>query len=215
MEDFLQFQRKIAHYGMLNSLSQALIKITAPGIPDFYQGSELWDLNLVDPDNRRPVDFQSRRSMLREIVQRSRGTLQALIRDLLASPHDGRIKLFVIHRALQARKRFREIFQQGAYIALATTREFRRHAIAFARRSEQGWALVVAPRFLCALVGEGRYPLGEEVWRDTEVILPRDTPSEWQNAFTDQVFFTENSLLVGRALDRFPVGLFVSSTRES
>ncbi|MFZ5864634.1 MAG: malto-oligosyltrehalose synthase, partial [Thermodesulfobacteriota bacterium] len=215
LEDFLPFQRKIAHYGVLNSLSQVLIKITAPGVPDFYQGSELWDFNLVDPDNRRPVDFRTRHSMLRDIVQRSRGTLQALIRDLLASPQDGRIKLFVIHRALQARKRFRETFQQGTYIPLATTGDFRRHLIAFARRADQGWALVIAPRFLCALVEEGRYPFGEEVWRDTEVILPTDMPAEWLNAFTDQVFLAGNSLRVGSALDRFPVGLFVSHSDES
>ncbi|MEW6115078.1 MAG: malto-oligosyltrehalose synthase, partial [Thermodesulfobacteriota bacterium] len=215
LEDFLPFQRKIAHYGVLNSLSQVLIKITAPGVPDFYQGSELWDFNLVDPDNRRPVDFRTRHSMLRDIVQRSRGTLQALIRDLLAAPQDGRIKLFVIHRALQARKRFRETFQQGTYIPLATTGDFRRHLIAFARRADQGWALVIAPRFLCALVDEGRYPLGEEIWRDTEVILPTDMPAEWLNAFTDQVFLAGNSLRVGSALDRFPVGLFVSHSHES
>ena len=118
LKDIIPFCRRVSHYGMLNSLSQTLIKITSPGVPDFYQGTELWDLSLVDPDNRRPVDFEKRRAMLAGIREEEDSNIDRLIRDLLSTREDGKIKLFLIYRALKARRTHREIFQEGAYLPL-------------------------------------------------------------------------------------------------
>ncbi len=117
---------------MLNSLSQTLIKITSPGVPDFYQGTELWDLSLVDPDNRRPVDFEKRRAMLASIREQEDSHIGGLIQDLVSTREDGKIKLFLIYRALKARKTDREIFREGAYLPLESAGRFRNHVIAFA-----------------------------------------------------------------------------------
>jgi len=105
LQDFRSFQRKIAYYGILNSLAQVFLKITSPGVPDIYQGTELWDFSLVDPDNRRPVDFEKRITLLSTLrEQESLNTLE-LIHELWRTPEDGRIKLYLIYRLLQARKK--------------------------------------------------------------------------------------------------------------
>jgi (1->4)-alpha-D-glucan 1-alpha-D-glucosylmutase len=115
LETFIPFQRKVAYYGIFNSLSQTLIKITSPGVPDFYQGAELWDLNLVDPDNRRPVDFSTRRSLLRNITEETQADLLSLVSSLLRGREDGRIKLFLISTALETGSDM-VIFSKGAHI---------------------------------------------------------------------------------------------------
>ena len=132
LKDIIPFCRRVSHYGMLNSLSQTLIKMTSPGVPDFYQGTELWDLNLVDPDNRRPVDFEKRRAMLAGIREEEGSNIDRLIQDLLSTREDGKIKLFLIYRALKARRTHREIFREGAYLPLESAGRFRSHVIAFA-----------------------------------------------------------------------------------
>jgi len=124
LREFLPFQKRVSHYGIFNSLGQSLIKMTAPGVPDFYQGTELWDLSLVDPDNRRPVDFEKGKTILREIRAKSESDVLNLINELLGTKEDGRIKLFLIHRALMGRNEKQEIFQRGEYIPL----EVGRHA---------------------------------------------------------------------------------------
>ena len=191
---------------MLNSLSQTLIKITSPGVPDFYQGTELWDLSLVDPDNRRPVDFEKRRAMLAAIRQEEDVDVGRLILDLLSTTEDGRIKLFLIYRALKARRRNREIFREGAYIPLESAGRFRSNVVAFARRYLQQWAIVIAPRFLTRLVQEGDFPLGRQVWHDTEVIIPDWSPLEWQNVITSEVIGGGNAAARRRRTAQFSGG---------
>ena len=161
LKEFIPFCRRVAHYGILNSLSQTLLKITSPGVPDFYQGTELWDLSLVDPDNRRPVDFEQRRAMLADIHAQEDADLGHLVQSLLATREDGTIKLFLIYRALKAKRGHRELFRSGAYLPLASTGKFRNHVIAFSWRNQQQWALVIAPRFLSHLIREGDFPLGK------------------------------------------------------
>ena len=172
LKEFIPFCQRVSHYGILNSLSQTLIKITSPGVPDFYQGSELWDLSLVDPDNRRPVDFDQRRAMLADIRDHDEADIGRLVQDLLATREDGKIKLWLIYRALKAKKAHRDLFRSGAYLPLESAGRFRNHVIAFAWRYQRQWALVMAPRFLSHLIQEGDFPLGRQVWQDTEVIMP-------------------------------------------
>jgi (1->4)-alpha-D-glucan 1-alpha-D-glucosylmutase len=209
LKDFIPFCRKVSHYGMLNSLSQTLVKITSPGVPDFYQGAELWDLSLVDPDNRRPVDFEKRRGMLAGIRQDEESNLGPLIHDLLSTRKDGRIKLFLIYRALEAKKANREIFRSGAYLPLESAGEFRSHVIAFARRYQRQWALVIAPRFFSHLTQERDFPLGRQVWRDTQVIMPDGAPAVWRNVITSEVLSAGKALSVGDILVSFPVALLM------
>ena len=214
LKDLIPFCRRVSHYGILNSLSQTLIKITSPGVPDFYQGSELWDLSLVDPDNRRPVDFEKRRAMLAGIREQDDADIGRLVQDLLSTREDGKIKLFLIYRALKAKKANREIFRSGAYLPLEPAGRFRNHVIAFAWRYEQQWALVVAPRFLSHLVQEGEFPLGRQVWQDTEVIMPDGAPAAWRNVITGEVLSAGKELFVGDIMLRFPVALLMGKGKE-
>jgi (1->4)-alpha-D-glucan 1-alpha-D-glucosylmutase len=214
LKDLIPFCRRGSHYGMLNSLSQTLIKMTSPGVPDFYQGTELWDLSLVDPDNRRPVDFEKRRALLSGIREQEDSPIDRLIRDLLSTREDGKIKLFLIYRALKARNTHRKIFQEGAYLPLESGGRFGGHVIAFARRHEQQWAIVVAPRFLSRLVQEGDFPLGRPVWQDTEVVMPDGAPAAWRNVITSEVLSAGQALSVGDILRGFPVALLMGEAKE-
>jgi len=214
LKDLIPFCGRVSHYGMLNSLSQTLIKITSPGVPDFYQGTELWDLSLVDPDNRRPVDFEKRRAMLAGIREREGADIGRLVQDLLSTREDGRIKLFLIYRALKAKKANREIFRSGAYLPLESAGKFRSNVIAFAWRYRRQWALVIAPRFISHLVQEGDFPLGRQVWRDTEVIVPGGAPAAWRNVITGEVVSAGKVLSVGDSLLSFPVALLMGEGKK-
>jgi (1->4)-alpha-D-glucan 1-alpha-D-glucosylmutase len=178
-------------------------------VPDFYQGSELWDLSLVDPDNRRPVDFEKRRAMLAGIREQDDADIGRLVQDLLSTREDGKIKLFLIYRALKAKKANREIFRSGAYLPLELAGRFRSHVIAFAWRYQRQWALVIAPRFLSHLIQEGDFPLGRQVWQDTEVIMPNGAPAAWRNVITSEVLSARKALSVGDILLSFPVALLM------
>ncbi|MDQ1240716.1 MAG: (1-_4)-alpha-D-glucan 1-alpha-D-glucosylmutase, partial [Thermodesulfobacteriota bacterium] len=209
LKELIPFTRRVAHFGMLNSLSQTLIKITSPGVPDFYQGTELWDLSLVDPDNRRPVDFKKRSLMLSSIREHEDSDIGRLIQDLLCTREDGKVKLFLIYRALKARKTHREIFGEGAYVPLESAGRFRSNVITFARRQHRQWAIVIAPRLLSHLVQEGDFPLGRQVWQDTQVILPDGAPLDWRNVITSEVLSVGKALPVGDVLHSFPVALLM------
>jgi (1->4)-alpha-D-glucan 1-alpha-D-glucosylmutase len=205
LQQFLPFQQRIAHYGVLNSLSQTLLKITSPGVPDFYQGTELWDLNLVDPDNRRPIDFEQRRIWLHEIKQRQQN-LPDLISELLTHPQDGRLKLFLIVQALKARADYKSVFLDGSYQPLEVSGSHQNHLVAFARIHQSGTLITIAPRFLIDLVQPGQYPLGEQIWEETYVHLPAEFAS-LNNVITGQSISTDHKLAVGEALQHFPVAL--------
>jgi (1->4)-alpha-D-glucan 1-alpha-D-glucosylmutase len=207
---FLPFQKKVAAYGIYNSLSQLLLKMTCPGVPDIYQGCELWDLSLVDPDNRRPVDFERRARLLTEIVARERD-LPKLIEDLLKEREDGRVKLFATRRLLEARAESPDLFRDGSYIPLETTGRFRDNLIAFARRDGGRCAVALAPRLVSRLVREDVLPLGAAVWRDTAVAWPEGWPARFENVFSGRILRAETSLRVGDVLDLFPVALLVAA----
>src|SRR5205823_7155832 len=130
------FARRVAHFGRLNSLSQVLFKLTSPGVPDIYQGNELWEYSLVDPDNRRPVDFERRRKVLLELRERlgqPEVDRRALVEELLASLPDGRIKLFVTQQTLALRQQKRRLFEQGRYVRVRAVGEQAEGVCAFLR----------------------------------------------------------------------------------
>src|SRR5688500_1728115 len=143
--------RRVSAIGMLNSLSQVVVKLGSPGVPDFYQGSELWDLSLVDPDNRRPVDFDRRRALLDDVdrvLALCPGQRRAPLADMLRDWTDGRIKLLTTAAGLRLRRNDPELFLSGGYLPLATEISGDADAIAFARIHEDRAMLFVAPR-LC------------------------------------------------------------------
>jgi (1->4)-alpha-D-glucan 1-alpha-D-glucosylmutase len=173
LADFARFHAPIARLGMVNSLAQTLIKIGAPGVPDFYQGTELWDLSLVDPDNRRPVDWARRAAALAEVAAPREGEGEAgLARRLLAEWPDGRIKLHVTARALAARRARAALFAEGAHVPLAAGGRHPAHVVAFARQRGARAAVVVAPRLAWRLTEQGAgLPVGP-AWGDTWLALP-------------------------------------------
>lgn len=214
LQAFLPFQRRIQHYGILNSLSQTLLKLTTPGLPDFYQGTELWDLSLVDPDNRRPVNFERRAALLKAIQNRVGDNLLQLITELLAAPEDGRIKLFLIFRALQARQAAPDLFQHGAYQKLTVIGSLKSHVVAFARTLGEQRALVVSPRFPAGLVKDGEYPLGEAVWHETRVLPPASSRLRWRDALSGQIVQGEEALWLREVFQHFPVALLINESGQ-
>ncbi len=147
LDDFREFQSRISHYGLFNSLAQTLLRIAAPGVPDTYQGTELWDFSLVDPDNRRPVDYERRRDMLAALkshIASAGGGLRELARELIAAKEDGRVKLYVTHRALQCRRDNPGLFADGTYLRWSRgERGETTCSVSFAART------VVGPRSSC------------------------------------------------------------------
>jgi (1->4)-alpha-D-glucan 1-alpha-D-glucosylmutase len=176
LADLLPFARRIAELGATNSLSQLLLKLTSPGIPDVYRGCELWDLSLVDPDNRRPVDYANRAALLSELKEKFDGSdpsAAAEIRGLAETWWDGRVKLLVTWRLLEFRRRHPELFLEGSYRPLSAHGERGSNICAFAREHEDTSIVVAAPR-LCARLGRdpAPFPLGPAAWGDTTVRWP-------------------------------------------
>jgi (1->4)-alpha-D-glucan 1-alpha-D-glucosylmutase len=203
--EFLAFQRRISHLGLINSLSQTLIKQTAPGVPDTYQGTDLWDFSLVDPDNRRPVDFSIRARMLDEKVD---------ARKLLDSADDGRIKLALHRIALQARKEYPTLFATGEYLSMRARGDKAAHVFAYARRDENRIAVVAAPRLIAGLLGEaGQWLGGEAIWGNTAIeILDIARGRAFRNLFTGARVEADRRLswLASDVFGDFPVALLIS-----
>lgn len=171
LADFKSFVPKIMAAGMLNSLSQLLIKLTSPGVPDIYQGNEIWDFSLVDPDNRRPIDFENRKFLLTGMFDNEDGISEKL-QKYMANPEDGRIKLFLTGLILRERKKLSSLFVEGKYIPLAVEGPKQEHVCAFARVLEGKVLIVVATRFFMPLLDGARPYVDPKVWRDTQVVLP-------------------------------------------
>jgi (1->4)-alpha-D-glucan 1-alpha-D-glucosylmutase len=215
LREFIPFRKKIAHYGILNSLSLTLLRLTAPGVPDTYQGCELWNLSLVDPDNRRPVDFAGRMSYLQDMADRARSDPRNLTSEILSTKEDGRMKLFLIYKGLGLRKQRKDLFARGDYMALETTGKHQHHVVASARKHESQYAVTVAPRFFTTLVNEVSLPLGRDVWEDTTILVPEGFPGRWRDAISDRLIEADHSLRLGDVLERLPVALLVNEGGES
>ena len=208
-----EFVATVAYFGAINSLAQVLLKIASPGVPDFYQGNELWEFRLVDPDNRQPVDFPLRRRLLEELQnQAAQGRLAELCSDLLANYRDGRIKMWVTMRALNFRREHRELFRAGAYLPLGTGEEKREHVVAFARSYQDSVAIAAVPRFSYTLMrGRPQPPIGD-AWGNAELQLPPETAgSRLLNIFTGEVLPANGRALPCREVfARFPVALLAA-----
>ena len=221
---FRPFQRLVAAHGAMNSLAQTLLKLAAPGVPDFYQGTELWDLSLVDPDNRRPVDFGARRARLEGLrarvgIEREGGRdLTGLCGELLAHWPDGGVKLYLTHRALTLRRASPRLWSAGAYHALAPGGEHAAHVVALARVDGPEAAVVAVPRLTARLAGlTGQFPLGDALWEHTWIVLADERlAGTYRDRFTGLLVTTERRdgelrLACPDLFGHFPVSLL---TRE-
>lgn len=214
LEDFLPFQARVAQYGLYNSLSQLLLKIAAPGVPDFYQGTELWDFSLVDPDNRRPVDFEHRATLLADLNRDSAAAPDraAFLQDLFEHRVDGRIKLYLTAAALRYRRDHRALFHSGQYVPLEGRGRQREHLFAFARIHDEESLVALVPRLLTKVIGDIRAAAPTaDVWKDTWLTMPAwREGTKFRHIFTGQVFSTVTSedrqvLPVGEMLAHAPV----------
>ncbi len=220
--EFRRFHEQVVNWGLYSSLSQVLLKLASPGVPDIYQGQEFWDFSLVDPDNRRPVDFAVRRELLAELQRdagRSDESLLTLARQLGREPRDPRLKLFVTWMALGFRRQAADLFRHGEYLPLDAWGARAKHVCAFARRLGEPWqvAIVVAPRLLAHLtpLAEGAAlpppPLGEAIWEDTRLVLGDVAAAPLRNVFTGRVCVpVDGDLPLAAVLADFPVALLTS-----
>jgi (1->4)-alpha-D-glucan 1-alpha-D-glucosylmutase len=180
LDDFHEFHRKIAYLGMINALSQALLKITSPGVADFYQGSELWHLRLVDPDNRGPIDFAKRESALKALVTSGSAAKECAVQDLMTHWEDGRIKLYLIWKSLTFRRAHPELFLEAEFVPLAASGCYANNVVAFLRRRGNFAILVAVPRWLSQL----RRTNQQFDWCDTRLILPPGCSNQWKSILT-------------------------------
>ena len=215
IKDFAAFADRVVAAGMLNSLSQVLLKIASPGVPDFYQGNELWDLSLVDPDNRRPVDYTIRQSMLAEIMREAASKPLALSKKLFERPDDGRIKMYVTCRALRWRRKHAQLFREGAYVPLEGAGQRGHHLIAFARGSSEHHVIIAAGRFF---TGFGILPqgaAGESAWSDTFLSVPPNLLQErYVDLFTGQTVYADcerdaQQLCMSEVFAHMPVSMLI------
>lgn len=218
--DLVATAGRIARFGLLGSLSQTLLKLTAPGVPDTYQGTELWDFSLVDPDNRRPVDYELRRRLLHELGgwgALPSSEVAARARKLLDSLPDGRAKLYVISRTLQWRRAHEVLLNHGEYLPLRTAGPRAAHLCAFARRHGEEVCITVVPRLYRKLMQhEADWPLGGRVWSGTRVELPANLPAGMLVGLFDGARLSvrqldgRRALPVEEVLESFPVALLAA-----
>lgn len=211
MEEFTGFAKPLARMAVTYSLGQTLLKITAPGVPDVYQGTEYWDLSMVDPDNRRPVDYASRREALKRFDAAADTAGRAeLLGQLTDNGLDPAIKLFTLSQSLRVRHQRADLFSHGTYEPLVVRGAQQKHLLAFRRVWEGQEAVVLVPMGVATLSLTNNLPLGKACWGETQVILPTEN-STWTNAFTGQTVSLTNHCLVSEMLGQFPVALLTKN----
>jgi (1->4)-alpha-D-glucan 1-alpha-D-glucosylmutase len=220
LDDMAGLVERIARPGLWNALSRLLVHLSAPGVPDIYQGDELWSFSLVDPDNRRPVDFELRERLLGELEARFDGAeapRAELLRELVEQPEDGRIKLHVTRLALGLRRAEPELFGQGGYQPLPAEGPAQRHVLAYARQSGDRAAVALVPRLTLQLCeGRAHPPVGDAVWGRTHVPLPGALAGRrWHSVLTGRMLAAADgsaggALRVGEVLADFPVALLLA-----
>jgi (1->4)-alpha-D-glucan 1-alpha-D-glucosylmutase len=215
VRDFVPFQQRVARVGAFTSLAQLLLRLASPGVPDLYQGSELWDFSLADPDNRRPVDYAQRQAALQSIraACAERGPA-ACADELLDRLQDGQIKLYLTWKTLALRRECEPLFREGDYLPLKTHGARAEQLCAFARHAAGETLVVLVPRLFGSLMaGDGRLPVADAVWGDTWVELPPERMhAQWVNVLSGQTVDAQpmreaHGLLLAQVFERFPYAL--------
>lgn len=200
-----EFLGAITDGAIVNSLAQVLLKLTCPGVPDIYQGTELFDLSLVDPDNRRPVDYALRQQWLADISA-ERNTPR-LMRELWTDRRSGKLKLWLVHALLQLRKESSDLFTAGEYIPLDTAGAYHEHVLAYARRLDKAWCVVLVPLQLTTMCRQQRKTPPALNWKDTHVLLPPAAPTAWYNCLNSTQGKAPDGLPVIEIFKDLPIGV--------
>ncbi|MGB7784514.1 MAG: malto-oligosyltrehalose synthase [Salinimicrobium sp.] len=208
-KSFREFHNKINAYGAAKSLSQCLLKITAPGIPDIYQGTELWDFSYVDPDNRRPVDYALRKKYLQEMTSYSKDELEVKLKQLKKEFTNGKINMYCLYKALKFRMRQKQLFEEGSYVPLKLAAEYAEGVVAYARQKGENYALIFAPATVTNFFNEQLEPK-PEVEAQQLFSLPKGFPKQWKNIFTGEKFENEEAFHPGQLFKHFPVALLTN-----
>ena len=203
--------QEVAFFGRINSLSQVLLKLTCPGIPDIYQGTELWDYSLVDPDNRRPVDFTLRAVLLESLKNGLSPDRKKLAEDLLSNDSTGAIKLYIVYQALRFRSQHESLFSEGKYTPVESRGDKAEHVCCFERTEGDKHIVVVVPRLCYSLMkGEPALPIGMSAWGNTTIKLgsPGDV---YKNILTDERAETDKKgkAMMGTVFSSIPYALLV------
>ncbi|HEX2717155.1 MAG TPA: hypothetical protein VHM67_05700, partial [Gemmatimonadaceae bacterium] len=213
----------IARPGLWNALGRVVAHLASPGTPDIYQGDELWNFALVDPDNRRPVDFARRSKLLAELARRQQRSdeLWPFVRELASRPEDDRLKLWLTWRMLQVRRAHEALFVGGEYLPLAVEGGAAEHVVAFARRTGEASAIALFGRQLRTLAKGAELLPGSDAWRGTTVLLPPSLPgNQWLCALTGRVVAAERrgsgtALVVDELLTGFPVAFLLGEANAT
>jgi (1->4)-alpha-D-glucan 1-alpha-D-glucosylmutase len=207
IKEFEQFIQPIVKAGMFNSLSQTILKMTIPGIPDFYQGSELWEFSLVDPDNRRPVDYSNRQHLLALLKQKGQEDPGLLVSHLMETPEDGRIKLYMTSQILNFRKQHATLFQEGDYVPLEVRGEKSQNVVAFCRTKDQDQIIVAVSRFYTQLLNSQCIDPIDKIWDQTSLLLPKQFEGQYRDILCGATISSEQGLILPlqKAFSRLPL----------
>jgi (1->4)-alpha-D-glucan 1-alpha-D-glucosylmutase len=211
LRDFVSLAETVTYFGHLNSLAQTILKLTSPGVPDTYQGSEVMSLALVDPDNRRPVDYEANQRMLAELVELSPRAAGDRLSKSLSLPHSSDAKMSVTWRLLQLRRELSDVFASGSYEPLQVNGTHKNHVLAFARTHEQKTVIVVLAKWMAQLMsGELRLPIGE-MWADTSVMVPSQSSRQMREVFTAESTHAadDNTVVVAQLFRVAPFAVLV------
>ena len=204
LSSFLPFQKKIMAYGAIKSLGQSLLKVTSPGIPDIYQGTELWDLSYVDPDNRRPVDYKLRKKYLSEIRAVANEETGKFLGQLKKRFSTGKIKMFTLYKVLEQRRKSAEIFEKGEYVPLDVRKPFNDRVLAFGRRYKNQWNISIIPVMVTQLFDE-KMELNKDLFDSLVINMPDELPAKWKNIYTDEILESKVEWTAKRLFKDFPV----------
>jgi (1->4)-alpha-D-glucan 1-alpha-D-glucosylmutase len=216
LPDIERFSRSIHRAGLWNSLSQTVLKWTCPGVPDLYQGNELWTFRLVDPDNRGPVDYDRRQALLDSLPPNNSTDRSEWLREAARNPFDGRLKLYVTATIARFRRANASFFEEARYLPLAPAGKSAEHVIAFARSLEGRNVVVAVSRFFLRLGCREEMPTGARVWEETRVVLPDSRDAAWCDLLSGKRLhrFTEgdrNTMLAADVFAYLPAAVIVDS----
>jgi (1->4)-alpha-D-glucan 1-alpha-D-glucosylmutase len=190
LADFRAFHKSVAYWGMVNGLAQTLLKMTCPGVPDFFQGSELWDLRLVDPDNRQPVDFSKRMAALEKLEPTDVGATPQGARALVANWQNGSAKLWLIRQTLLFRREHAALFAEGDFLPAEVRGPNATKVLAFFRRHQNEWSLTLVPRWLAEIgriaddTASNQLSWNSDKLAETLIVLPKEAPRSWSSVLT-------------------------------
>lgn len=215
-ESFEKLHKKVADFGIINSLAQTILKFTCPGVPDVYQGCELWDFSLVDPDNRRAVNYSLREQILEEqSLDEESSDKEDRFAQLWENRYSAEIKLALTHQLFDIRKQYPELFEKGEYLPLTIKGKYKDNILAFARKHQANWLITVVPLHLAAICADQNCEPLEIDWHKTRLIIPSSAPSEWTNICNNATGKAAEELLIGSIFTTLPFAVLKLKPSES